>query len=87
MWSSARTWYYDHNRKLETVERSPHEEWVSESKHAHCANDTDLYCKNAHHKPTRGPLAEPPMLDYDTFIEKTLPSDIRFSKLFPNTIK
>lgn len=40
-----------------------------------------------HHLPTKRPLAEPPMFDYDDIIENRLPSDTRVSKLFPNDIE
>lgn len=33
------------------------------------------------------PLAEPPMLEYDRFIEKKVPSDVRLRILFPNDIQ
>lgn len=54
----------------------------------HCSPPRgDKYCQSPHHLPTQRPLAEPPMLDYDNVIENELPSDIRFSKLFPNDIE
>lgn len=40
-----------------------------------------------HYVPTTRPISEPPIFDYDDVIENTLPSDIRFSKLFPNDIQ
>ena len=33
------------------------------------------------------PLPEPPMLGYDTFVDRKLPSDIRFQRLFLDNFK
>lgn len=80
------TRYYDNERKLETLQRPP-KDWVPDPVHAHCVRGEDPFCTDPHHIPTRRPLAEPPMLDYDTFLEKTLPSDRRFLKLIPDDIE
>ena len=40
-----------------------------------------------HHPPTRRPLAEPPRFNYYGFIEDELPSDLWFSKLFPDDLE
>lgn len=49
-----------------------------------CGNTVDS-CQE-HHLSTRRLIAEPPMFDYDDFIENRLPSDIQFCKLFPNDV-
>ena len=51
--------------------------WLCRLANADCAG---------HYAPSGRPHGEPPILDYDDIIKNRLPSDIRFSKLFPNEI-
>lgn len=61
---------------------------IQDPRYIRCAHRSDPRCDDAaHHQPTTRPFVEPPMLDYDTFVEKKLPSDKRFRKLLPDDIK
>lgn len=69
----------------EVADERPSLEWERDPKHPFCANEKDPHCVVEHHIPTRQ-RAEPAMPEYENFIEKTLPPDIRFSKLLPNDV-
>lgn len=73
--------------ELDALEKAKFEGYVRDPKHANCAERSDPHCQELHYIPTGRPLAEPPMLDYDDFITNKLPSDKRFSRLFPGDIE